>query len=117
MKKKILIILILIYCLLNTVSALQDIFLTIDTPDIDLCITKDFQNLACNMSTNLTLDGTSDRHIIYFTPALAIENVSNTTETTQYFMWGVPSFFLKPIIFILMTLVLIMFTVFLKTLK
>jgi len=72
--------------LINSVSALQDINLTINSKNSGLCLSIDsFDNPYCD-NTTLIIEGTND-HIIYIIPESEISYNSTITEKFRYIVF------------------------------
>jgi hypothetical protein len=73
-----------IFCLCANAS--QDANLTIISPNANICLSDSLEydiNLCDNQT--LSIDGTVD-HVIYVKNGLPIQNISNSTETLNYFV-------------------------------
>ena len=86
--------LLILFYLFSTVSALQDSYITIDSQNTGVCLAVDtLNNVVCNDTQYLQLDGTSD-HIIYFTPEPGISSNSTMIEKMNFFVLSPITFFI-----------------------
>ena len=91
MKNKILIILLTLL-MINYVTALNDINITIDSGSVVLCLSeKSLTNMTCNTTSVLTLDG-GDDHYLYFTSPELYETLDRDTD--DKWQWVSDQFFI-----------------------
>lgn len=84
MMKKILYFLIIITFIQN-VSALNNVNISIDSGNIEICLSdRNMLNMTCNSTTYLILNGESD-HFLYFTSKPLYENINR--DTTDKWDW------------------------------
>lgn len=71
---------IIFYLIIINVSALNDINVSIDSGSVELCLAeKTLNNMTCNLTSYLTLSGSSD-HFIYFTSPKLYDNFDRDTD-------------------------------------
>ena len=77
--KKIIILLILI-SLFQTVSALNDVNISIDAGNLEICLShRNMSYMTCNSTYYITLDGGEDT-FLYFTSKELYQNIDRDTE-------------------------------------
>jgi len=74
----------LVLCLVSFVCGLQDAYITIDGKGVGVCLAVDDpDNMVCNVSESLVLDGTRD-HNIYFLNDVGIRQNTTLLQKLSY---------------------------------
>ena len=81
------IILIVLIFLIPTVTALNDINISMSSGSVTICLSeKELQNQTCNSTVPLTLDGGKD-HMLYLTPQYQVKHSDSTKENMKNYVF------------------------------